>query len=151
MNYINLLQHNLFFKMVLLTVVLDTVLGVLRAVRERKFNSTVGINGAIRKVAMAISGSILMVFDTIVHFDMLFMVPEKYMSYLGIEKLGTCEFFCLLFISYEIVSILKNMTLCGLPVPSKLKRIVEKFLDEMTEELPSEKVAPVQQGESEVD
>ena len=58
--------------------------------------------------------------------------------YIGMEKMGSCEFFCLLFISYEIVSILKNMTLCGLPVPAKLKKLVEKFLDEMTEELPAE-------------
>lgn len=138
MHYISLLQHNLFFKMVLLAVVLDTVLGVLRAAKERKFNSTAGINGAIRKVAMIISGAILMVFDTIAHFDLLFMVPDKYISYFGIEKMGTCEFFCLLFILYEVVSVLKNMVLCGLPIPAKLKRIVEKFLDEMTEELPAE-------------
>lgn len=138
MNYINLLQHNLFFKIVLLAVILDTVLGVLRAIKERKFNSTVGINGAIRKVAMVISGAILMASDTITHFDLLFMVPEKYISYMGIEKMGACEFFCLLFVLYEIVSILKNMVLCGLPVPAKLKKLVEKFLDEMTEELPAE-------------
>ena len=30
------------------------------------------------------------------------------------------------------------MVLCGLPVPVKLKKLVEKFLNEMTEELPAE-------------
>lgn len=138
MHYISLLQHNLYFKIVIWAVVLDTVLGVLRAVKERKFNSTVGINGAIRKAAMIISGAILMIFDAIAHFDLLFMVPDKYISYLGMEKMGSCEFFCLLFVLYEIVSILKNMVLCGLPVPVKLKKLVEKFLNEMTEELPTE-------------
>lgn len=136
-NYINLLQSNSFVKIVLLAVVLDTILGVLRAVKERKFNSTVGINGAIRKAAMVISVAALMAFDVIANFDMLFMIPEKYVSVIGINKMGTCEFFCLLFILYEIVSILKNMVLCGLPVPTKLKAFVEKFLDEMTEELPN--------------
>ena len=38
----------------------------------------------------------------------------------------------------EIVSVLKNMTLCGLPVPAKIKRWVQKFLEDMTEELPEE-------------
>ena len=40
----------------------------------------------------------------------------------------------------EIVSILKNMTLCGLPVPTRLKLFIQKFLDDMTEELPEEVV-----------
>lgn len=134
-NYIDLLQNNSFIKIVVLVVVLDTILGVLRAIKERKFNSTVGINGAIRKAAMIISVAALMAFDMIAHFDMLFMVPEKYITAIGISKMGTCEFFCLLFILYEITSILKNMVRCGLPVPSKLKMLVEKFLDEMTDEL----------------
>lgn len=134
-NYINLLQSNVFVRSVLWAVVLDTILGALRAVKERKFNSTVGINGAIRKTAMIISIAALMAFDIMTHFDLLFMVPEKYITVIGIGEIGTCEFFSLLFTLYEIVSILKNMVLCGLPVPPKLKSLVEKFLDEMTEEL----------------
>lgn len=134
--YIYLLQSNSFIKIVLLAVVLDTILGVLRAIKERKFNSAVGINGAIRKAAMIISVAILMAFDVIAHFDLLFMVPKQYIELIGINKMGTCEFFSLLFILYEIVSVLKNMVLCGLPVPAKLKTLVEKFLNEMTEELP---------------
>lgn len=54
--------------------------------------------------------------------------------------MGVCELFCLLYILYEIVSILKNMTLCGLPVPTKLKSWIQKFLDDMTDELPEEAV-----------
>ena len=135
-NYIYLLQSNPFVKSVLWGVVLDSILGALRAIRDRKFNSTVGINGAIRKMAMIISTAALMAFDLIVNFNMLFMVPEKYIEVLGITKMGTCEFFSLLFTLYEIVSILKNMVLCGLPVPPRLKNMVEKFLNEMTEELP---------------
>jgi toxin secretion/phage lysis holin len=68
------------------------------------------------------------------------MIPEKYLQYIGISKMGICELFCLLFILYEIVSILKNMTLCGLPVPTRLKLFIQKFLDDMTEELPEEVV-----------
>ena len=74
--------------------------------------------------------------DVIMHINMLGMVPEKYIQVMGIQKLGICEFFCLLFILYEAVSILKNMTLCGLPVPAKIKKWIQKFLEDMTEELP---------------
>lgn len=133
-----LLSLNSFFRLLTIAVLLDTILGVLRAFKYRKFNSCVGIDGAIRKVAMLVSVGLLMAVDTIMQFNFLFMIPEKYIQYIGITKLGLCEFFCLLFILYEAVSILKNMTLCGLPVPGKIKTFIQHFLDEMTDELPDE-------------
>lgn len=134
-----LLSSNSFIRVLLIAVTLDTLLGVLRAIKEHKFNSCVGIDGAIRKAAMLFSVCLLMATDVIMHINVLFMVPETYIKVLGISKLGICEFFCLLFILYELVSILKNMTLCGLPVPSGVKKWIQKFLEDMTEELPEEK------------
>ena len=32
------------------------------------------------------------------------------------------------------------MTLCGLPVPEKIKKWIQKFLSDMTDELPEEEV-----------
>lgn len=127
-----------FFTIMLYAIILDTVLGVLRAIKEHKFNSCFGIDGAIRKVAMILSVVFLMFIDTMVHIDFLFMIPQEYLQWIGIEKMGVCELFCLLFILYEIVSILKNMTLCGLPVPTKVRLFIQKFLDDMTDELPEE-------------
>lgn len=133
-----LLQTNSFIKIMAIAICLDTVLGVLRAIKEHEFNSSVGIDGAIRKVAMLLSAGALMVTDVIIHLNMLFMIPEEYIKYLGITKLGLCEFFCLLFILYESVSILKNMALCGLPIPARVRKWLTKFLDDMTAELPEE-------------
>ena len=133
-----LIEAHSFFVVLLYAVLLDTVLGVLRAIKEHKFNSCVGIDGAIRKVAMLFSVLLLMFIDSMVNIDFLFMIPQEYLQYIGITKMGICELFCLLFILYEIVSILKNMTLCGLPVPTRIKRWIQKFLDDMTEELPEE-------------
>ena len=135
---ITLLSSNSFVKILLIAVALDTILGVLRAIKEHKFNSCVGIDGAIRKAGMLLSVCFLMATDVIMHINVLSMVPEEYVQLLGIDKMGICEFFSLLFILYELVSILKNMTLCGLPVPTKIKRWIQKFLDDMTEELPEE-------------
>ena len=134
-----LLSSNSFIRVLLIAVTLDTLLGVLRAIKEHKFNSCVGIDGAIRKAAMLFSVCLLMATDVIMHINVLFMVPETYIKVLGISKLGICELFCLLFILYELVSMLKNMTLCGLPVPSGVKKWIQKFLEDMTEELPEEK------------
>lgn len=135
---IKLVASHYFFKILIIAVLMDTILGVLRAIKEHKFNSCVGIDGAIRKVAMLLSVVFLVFVDSTVNIDFLFMIPERYLQYIGLTRMGVCELFCLLYILYEIVSILKNMTLCGLPVPTKLKAWIQKFLDDMTDELPEE-------------
>ena len=143
---ITMIQAHSFFIVLLYAIILDTLLGVGRAVKEHKFNSCVGIDGAIRKVLMVTCVVVLMFIDAIVHMDLLFMVPEEYLQFIGISKLGICELFSLLFILYEIVSILKNMHLCGLPIPYKIKLCVEKFLNEFTEELPEGTAALTEQA-----
>ena len=45
---------NTFLQLVLIAVVIDTVFGVLRAIKGRRFNSSFGINGAIRKCGMLV-------------------------------------------------------------------------------------------------
>ena len=137
------IQGHLFFEILLYAVILDTVLGVLRAVKEHKFNSSAGIDGAIRKIAMIFSVLFLILVDSLIDMNFLFMIPEEYMQYLGLSKLGICELFCMLFIMYEFVSILKNMTLCGLPVPAKVKYFIQKFLENMTEELPESAITEI--------
>lgn len=136
--YIYSLTHNIFVQVAIWAICLDTFLGVLRAIKERKFNSCVGIDGGIRKIAMIGCIAFLAVLDMSFTFNLLFMLPQEWISFLGINKLGLCEFFSILFILYEAVSILKNMVLCGLPVPTKLKNWIESFLDIMTDELPIE-------------
>ena len=113
-----LFEAHSFLTVLLIAVLMDAILGVLRAIKEHRFNSCVGIDGAIRKVAMLFCVIVLVFIDSIVKIDFLFMIPEEYLRYIGISRMGICELFCLLFILYEIVSILKNMTLCGLPVPA---------------------------------
>ncbi len=137
-NYIDSLINNPFVKMVGLAIMLDTILGCLRGFKEHKFNSTVGIDGGIRKVAMIVSILALGFVDTIIHINLLFLVPQKYMEPIGITKLGLCEFFALLFALYECASILKNWVLCGVPVPKKAKDFISKFLIAMTDEMPKQ-------------
>ena len=144
---ITFFEAHLFFILLLYAVLLDTVLGVLRAIKEHKFNSCVGIDGAIRKVAMILSVVFLMVIDASVKIDFLFMIPKEYLQYIGLERLGICELFCILYILYEAISILKNMTLCGLPVPTKIKKWIQKFLDDMTDELPEEVTEELHEAE----
>lgn len=136
--FITLLGGNSLIKLLLLAVVLDTILGVGRAIKYHKFNSSVGIDGAIRKVMMLVSAGVLMMADLIIHINLVGFVDEQYIQLIGLEKVGMCELFCLLFIVYEFVSILKNMLLCGLPIPRRIREWLLKFLDDMTAELPDD-------------
>ena len=139
------MASNVIFEALMIAVVLDTVLGVLRAIKFRKFNSSAGIDGAIRKVAMLASAVALMAADLLIHVNLMAFVPENYIQALGIQKLGMCEFFCLLFILYECLSVLKNMVLCGLPVPKKLRSWLKEFLENMTTEMPEEELDKIEQ------
>ena len=134
-SFINSLLHNPLVILVGVAIVLDTVLGLLRAFKEHKFNSSAGINGAIRKAGMILSVITLAVADALLNFDMLFFIPKNWLSVLNLQKVGLCEFFALLFILYECTSILKNMVLCGIPIPGKLRDKTEHLLKELTEEI----------------
>ena len=73
--------------------------------------------------------------DFIIHVNLIGFVPETVRTALHIEKIGMMEFFSLLFLSYEAVSIVKNMSLCGLPV-KKVWLYLRSFLGKYTDELP---------------
>ncbi len=137
-DFITMLGSNSLIKLLLLAVVLDTILGVGRAIKYHKFNSSVGIDGAIRKVMMLVSAGVLMLADLIIHINLVGFIDEQYLKVIGLEKVGMCELFCLLFIVYEAVSILKNMLMCGLPIPRRIREWLLKFLDDMTAELPDD-------------
>lgn len=126
--------HNKIIQLVVIAVMVDTVFGCIRSAREHKFNSCFGIDGAIRKISMIVSITVLILVDKITGFNMIGFIPEDARNYLG-SSIGIAEFFGVLYIAYELVSILKNMALCGLPV-KKLWAYVKKFLGRYTDELP---------------
>ena len=145
--FIALLGSNSLIKLLLLAVVLDTILGVGRAIKYHKFNSSVGIDGAIRKVMMLVSAGVLMLADLIIHINLVGFVDDQYLKVIGLEKVGMCELFCLLFLFYVAVSILKNMLLCGLPIPRRIREWLLKFLDDMTAELPDDNLIAKEETE----
>lgn len=134
--FIDLIASNSLIKLLLLAILLDTILGTGRAIKEHKFNSCIGIDGAIRKVMMLVSAAVLMMADLIISINLTAFLPEDALNVIGLQKVGMCELFCVLFIVYECVSILKNMLLCGLPVPTKIRELLTAFLDNMTAEMP---------------
>lgn len=139
--------NNIFVKGVVLAIAMDTFLGCLRAAKYHKWNSSVGIDGGIRKAGMLVSVFFLVLVDMLLHFNALTLCGSEMQAVLaqgGINNLGVAEFFCIVYIMYEATSILKNMLLCDLPVPAGLKDKLAHWLAEMTEETNIDVVAVVE-------
>jgi len=85
---------------------------------------------------MILSIILLVIVDYITQFNLIGFLPEEVRRFFG-ESIGISEFFEILFLTYEVVSILKNMVLCGLPV-KKVWLYVKMFLSKYTDELPDD-------------
>ena len=131
------MENNLVVKLLLLTVCADMVFGSGRAIKERHWNSSVGIDGAIRKAGMVASIVLFSMMDMVLCVDLLGWLPvtaKDFMSSLGFVKAGVTELFGILYVLYELTSVLKNMMLCGLPVPAGIRQKIGSWLEVMTDE-----------------
>lgn len=137
--YFNCLLENTSFKLLLIFIVFDIIFGILRAIKEREFNSTIGIDGMIRKVGMIISTIFLFLVDRITNLNFIGFLPEEVLNIMTLKFIGIGDLFDILFIVFESLSILKNMYLCNLPIPKKLKDVLRKILTEFTEEVKERK------------
>lgn len=133
--YYEIMVHNKGVQLLVIFIVLDVIFGILRAIKEGKLNSTIGIDGIIRKVGMIITICVCILVDIIVQVDLIAFIPENVKSVLGLSKIGVSMIFNILYIVFEILSIFKNMYRCKLPLPKKLKVYLEKILKEFTSEI----------------
>ena len=133
--YYDIMVHNKGVQLLVIFIVLDVIFGILRAIKERKINSTIGIDGIIRKVGMIIAICVCILIDTIVSIDLIGFIPENAKEVLGLSKVGISDLFNILYIVFEILSIFKNMYKCKLPLPKKVQIFLEKLLKEFTSEV----------------
>lgn len=99
-------------------VVIDYITGLMVAVIEKKLSSKIGFRGVFKKVVI------------------FCLVGIGHMIDLHLIKSGSVIRTAVIFfyISNEGISILENTTLIGLPVPKKLKDILEQLKDNYKEE-----------------
>ena len=127
--------NNGYLKSLILFIVFDIIFGILRAIKEHNINSTIGIDGIIRKCGMMLSIILCIIIDTTVEIDLINFIPEEIKTYLKIKTVGVTFLFNSLYIIFEILSIMKNMIKCKLPIPKKIKILFEKILKEFTNEM----------------
>ena len=88
----------------------------------------------IRKAGILVSLLFMALMDTVIHIDLIAYIPEAIKGFLPDPQVGLLEFFAIIYIVYELLSVLKNMTLSGLPV-KKIWDVVKKFLKANTSEI----------------
>lgn len=134
-HFYNLLINNKGIQVLVAFITLDVIFGVLRAIKEHSVNSTIGIDGIIRKVGMLITIIICLFVDTILDINLISFIPEEINKYLSLPKIGLNSLFTILYVVFEILSVFKNMYKCKLPLPKKLKTFLEKLLKDLTSEI----------------
>lgn len=92
-------------------VVFDYISGVMVAVLERKLSSEVGFRGIFKKILIFFIVAIANILD-------VFLVKNG-------SVIRTAAIF--FYLSNEGISILENCVRIGLPVPQKLKEVLEQF------------------------
>ena len=146
---LNVLINNKSIRILAIFIVLDVIFGFLRSIKERKTNSTIGIDGIIRKTGMLITIVVAIVLDKMCKIDLIFFIPEDLKQALKINSCGITLLFNALYIIFEILSILKNMKRCGIPFPKKLNSFLEKLLKEFTQEVIDDNKEKIDNRESE--
>lgn len=135
MRYFDFLLNNNLLKVLAICIVLDTIFGVLRAIKEHKINSNIGIDGSIRKVGMLVSILLFSLIDLILELNLIGFIPANLRQAIKIESIGIADLFNFLFIVFEILSVFKNMIKCKLPIPKKLQKWLEDIFNKFTNEL----------------
>ena len=108
-------------------VVVDYITGVMCAISDRKLSSAVGYRGVMRKVVIFILVGVASLLDTHV------------LGEVGILRTAVIFFY----ISNEGLSLLENAAHLGLPIPEKMRLVLEQLHDR------SEKESDVKGGDSE--
>lgn len=134
-HFYNLLINSKGIQVLIAFITLDVIFGVLRAIKEHCINSTIGIDGIIRKVGMLVTIIICLFVDTILNINLISFIPEEISKYLSLPEVGLNSLFTILYIVFEILSVFKNMYKCKLPLPKKLKTLLEKLLKDLTSEI----------------
>lgn len=134
-NVFNNVKNNSGCKILCILLLADIIFGVLRAIKERKVNSTIGIDGMIRKTAMLLSVVFMSAIDCVIQFNLIGFIPEQIKTAMKMEYIGFNDLFNLLYIVFEFLSVMKNMIKCKLPIPKKFQKWLEDVLKKYTNEI----------------
>lgn len=126
-------------RLIVILIAADVLFGVLRAIKQKTVNSTIGIDGLIRKTAILLVVMVLYIIDVMIQIDFTSFLPQEVIAALHLPGVGLSELFGVMLILFESLSIMKNLSILGLPLPKKFKAAIETFLTNITGEKKEEK------------
>ena len=97
----------------LIVIVIDYVSGICKAIYNKKLNSKVGIKGIIKKFAYLLTVALAVELDKITG---------------GTGAIRTLVIY--FFVANDGISILENLGGMGIPLPNKLKEVLEQLRDD---------------------
>ena len=104
MQIIEILVENKVLQVLAIFLAMDTIFGVLRSFKEHGTNSTIGIDGIVRKIAMLTTIVICIIIDFIVKIDFVNFIPEDIRATLSIGQVGLSYLFGMLYCLFEVFS-----------------------------------------------
>lgn len=136
--YLDYMGGDTIVLLVIIATLFDTIFGIFRAIKGKELNSSFGIDGGIRKACMLASICFLGMIDLVIDVNFIGFLPDDFLAYINLQRVGIMDFFGLMFFLYECLSILKNMKIMELPMPAWLQKGLDKLLTEMTKEVKEE-------------
>jgi len=97
----------------LIVITIDYISGVCKAIYNKKLNSKVGIKGIVKKFAYLLTVALAVELDTIMG---------------GTGAIRTLVIY--FFVANDGISILENLGGMGIPLPNKLKEVLEQLRDD---------------------
>ena len=104
-----ILVQNKVIQVLVVFIVIDVVFGILRSFKQHKTNSTIGIDGIVRKVAMMFTIACCVVLDYIVEIDLIGFIPEQAKEVMHLGRIGTSVLFAFLYCIFEVLSIFTSL------------------------------------------
>lgn len=117
----------------------DVLLGILVAIRTGTINSTIGLNGIVRKCVIIASLLFLHMVDILCKINLISIFPEAVRQWLentfNINNIGVAGLFGIYIIIFELLSILKNWEQAtNIRLPSKIKKMLGKISSELQDD-----------------
>lgn len=96
-----------------LVIALDYITGIIKAIYLKKLNSTIGLKGIMKKIGYIVAVSLCVVADHIINANGSIRI-------LAISLLISCDG----------ISIIENLSEIGIPIPTKVKEVLEQLRKE---------------------
>lgn len=116
--------------MIAVLVLADFMTGYVKAYTKCELNSSIGLDGLIRKAMILFSMLIFMILDGILRLNFISCLPNQILEVIqrfGIEKIGLSELMGMGIILQEGTSILENLHQLGVPIPKFIAQRIEKI------------------------